>query len=103
MTQLLCQLMLTEQPGETAAIETSAIASVSPFVERSGGHLTDGGATMAEMSHAMREQRATLGGGNSGHLWFREACPTSDAVITLAHVLALLSRSDAPLSEVAAI
>ena len=102
MTQLLCQLMLAEHPGETAAIETSLIHSVYPVVEQSGGKLVNGGATLAEMSHAMREQSASIGGGGSGLLWFREACPTSDAVITLAHVLALLSRSDAPLSEVAA-
>ena len=93
--------MLTEHPGETAAIETSLIQSVYPVVELSGGQLVDGGATMAEMSRAMREQSASIGGGDSGHLWLHEACPTSDAVITLAHVLALLSRSDAPLSEVA--
>ncbi|MBT4865475.1 MAG: hypothetical protein HON53_10190 [Planctomycetaceae bacterium] len=101
MTQLLCQLMLTGHPGETAAIETSLIHSVYPVVEQSGGKLVNGGEMMAEMSHTMRDQNATIGGGDSGYLWFREACPTSDAVITLAHVLGLLSRSDAPLSEVA--
>jgi phosphomannomutase len=101
MTQLLCQLMLSEQPGETVAIETSTIESVQPFIEQSVGTAADAGETMAEMSQNMREQGAIIGGENSGRLWFREACPTSDAVITLAHVLALLSRSDTPLSEIA--
>lgn len=102
ITQQICRLLHAEHPGQIAALEHSAVDVVGPVVEESGGSFVDAGETLACMADAMSDDQALVGGGNSGRLWFREAFPTSDAILTLAHVLALLSRSDAPLSEVAA-
>ncbi len=64
----------------------------------------DGGLnTLASMSQAMREHQASLGWDAQGRFWFREAFPTSDAVLTLAYLLQALSRSDATVSEAVAL
>lgn len=47
----------------------------------------------------MQNKQAVYAGGTSGYHWFRETVPTCDAILTLAHVLAALSFSDAPFSE----
>lgn len=56
----------------------------------------------AAMDRAMRESCATIGGGNSGRIWFGHDPPLPDALETLARLLVILSKSDRPLSEVAA-
>ena len=48
----------------------------------------------------MRTSGALLGGGTSGRIWHREAVPAADALKTLTMLLAILSKSDAPLSQV---
>ena len=49
---------------------------------------------------AMREQSAAFAADGKGRYWFTEAYPTCDALLTLVHLLQVLSRSDLPLSEV---
>ena len=56
------------------------------------------GARRAEMSAAMREHGALLGGGPSGRFWHGETgLPLPDALMTVTRLLMLLSRSDEPL------
>ena len=101
ITQQVCQLVIEEHPGRAVAIESSAFDAVRPAVDQAGGVAFNAGTTISDMDRSMQEQNAVFGGGTSGRLWFHESRPTSDAVLTLAHVLALLSRSDSPLSAVA--
>ncbi len=54
---------------------------------------------LADSYLQMQKAQAVYAGGTSGYHWFRETVPTCDAILTLAHVLAALSFSDAPLSE----
>lgn len=49
---------------------------------------------------AMHKHRAVLAGGGSGRCWFDG--PRADALMALAQILVLLSRSDRPLSQVVA-
>jgi phosphomannomutase len=58
--------------------------------------------TLADVSLAMRENQAAFAGGGSGRYWFREAFPTSDGILTLARLLAALSRGDMQFSHVVA-
>lgn len=48
----------------------------------------------------LRERRSTFAADGAGRYWFAEAYPACDALLTLVHLLQILSRSDAPLSEV---
>jgi phosphomannomutase len=57
---------------------------------------------LGDVSLTMRSHSAICGGGNSGRVWFADAYPICDAVLTLAKVLQALSRSDTPFSEVVA-
>ena len=59
------------------------------------------GARRAEMSAAMRQHGALLGGGPSGRFWHGETgLPLPDALMTVTRLLMLLSRSDEPFSAV---
>jgi phosphomannomutase len=55
--------------------------------------------TLEAMSRAMVAHEARLGLDWRAAFWFDEAGPTSDALITTARVLQLLSQSDHPLSR----
>ncbi len=55
--------------------------------------------SLADCYLQMQKQRAVYAGSRTGYHWFRETVPTCDAILTLAHVLAALSFSDAPFSE----
>lgn len=83
LTQLLANVVFAEHPGRPAL---SDLAAQKPSLEQA--------------SLAMREQKAVFGSDGHGRYWFHESLPTCDAVLTLAHLLRALSRSDAPLSEV---
>jgi phosphomannomutase len=102
ITALIARILLVEHPGSAVALEHGAPAALRGELERLGARLLDGGRTFAQMARAMRSESAVLGGGTSGRVWFRESFPTSDAILTLARVLDVLSRSDAALSSVAA-
>jgi len=52
------------------------------------------------VSRAMSAESALFGAGEAGRFWFRESIPACDAIVTLAHLLKLLSRSDAEFSRV---
>jgi phosphomannomutase len=55
--------------------------------------------TQADLVSQMRRHQAVVGGMFQDRYWFRDAFPTCDAVLTLAHILSALSRSDARFSE----
>lgn len=96
----IAELMQAEHPSEPIVIEESAHSDLAGEIESAGQSCFRGGTTLAEMSTAMREHHALLGGGDSGYFWLRESFPACDAVLTLAQVLSTLSRSDESFSAV---
>jgi phosphomannomutase len=100
VTALLAESLRAERPGEPVVLPTDAPPELAALLERRGIAFRPGGRTLAEMSHAMRTEQAALGGGADGRYWFREPLPTCDAVLTLARLLAALSRNEATLSIV---
>jgi len=93
VTRVLANLIRSQQPDAVLAIESSAMTAFPGAI--------DAGHSLWSMSSAIREQKAALGGGDSGRVWFRESFPTCDAILTVGHVLQALSRSDAEFSQVA--
>jgi len=57
-------------------------------------------ASRAAMFRAMRDSRASLGGGTSGRIWLGGDYPAADALKSILLLLIAMSRSDAPLSQV---
>jgi phosphomannomutase len=55
-----------------------------------------------EITVAMRQDQLSFAADGAGRYWFGEAYPACDALLTMVHLLQALSRSDTPLSEVAA-
>jgi len=100
VTRAIADLMLGEHPGATIVVEESACSETAPEIEALGGTCAAGGATLVEMSQTVRAQNAIFGGGDSGCFWFRESFPACDAVLTLAAMLGVLSRSDETFSSV---
>ena len=49
-------------------------------------------------SQQMSANNALLAGGDQGYYWYNNLFPTADAILTLAHVLQMLSRQVKPLS-----
>ncbi|GAB4138355.1 MAG: hypothetical protein Tsb009_06510 [Planctomycetaceae bacterium] len=55
---------------------------------------------MGAVFHQMEHQNAIFASGRDGRFWFRNPSPNCDAILCLAYVLASLSRSDNPFSQV---
>jgi phosphomannomutase/phosphoglucomutase len=102
VTMLVASLLLAEHRGAAVVLDSESLPALSDEISRCGGQVVDGGTTLADMARAMRADSAVLGGGTTGRLWFREGFPTCDAILTLARMLDVLSRSDAACSEIAA-
>ena len=101
LTGLLAELMLDEHPAAAIVVESAAEDSLRSRIEKAGGTCLASGPAPARMAQSMSDKNAIFGGGDSGRFWFRESFATCDAVLTLAKVLDLLSRSDSSFSEVA--
>ena len=98
VTRLLVTEMLREHPRGPIVLEPGF---EPPLPAAKAAAIRATAPTFAAISTAIREHQSVFAGGSSGRYWFREAFPTSDAVLTLARLLAALSRSDADLSDLA--
>jgi phosphomannomutase len=54
------------------------------------------------MTLALRREQLAFGADGQGRYWFADPYPACDALLTLVHLLQVLSRSDTPFSEVVA-
>lgn len=97
LTAMLAAQSRLDHPNAPVVIESTALDEMKR--KTSSLEILDGGDSAGAMSRRMRESNASFGGGQSHSYWFRESFPACDAVLTLAHVLQGLSRSDAAFSE----
>lgn len=54
--------------------------------------------THESTSTVLHEQNGMMAGGSEGYYWYNDPTPSADAILTLAHLLQLLSRQTKPLS-----
>ncbi len=94
VTRALMRFLRNENPRDAVLVDS---ATMQAFPQAA-----DGGTTLEAMSRTFTDCAAVFAGGDSGRYWFREAYPACDAILTLAHVLQLLSLSDAEFSRVIA-
>ena len=91
-------------PGESkgvVVVEEATSASTVRRLGRQGRRVVACPALRAEIYDACRQSHAILGGGPSGRFWYAlEDHPVADALVSLTLLLARLSRSDRPLSQV---
>ena len=101
LSAMLARQSRIDHPNAPIVSESAALTNLQPIIPSL--EFLDGGNSAGSMSRTMRESNASFGGGQSHFYWFRESFPACDAILTLAHVLQGLSRSDAPFSKAAAI
>lgn len=97
LTAMLARQSRIDHPNAPVVAESAAIDNVQTLI--APNELLDGGDSAGSISRAMRESNASFGGGQSNFYWFRESFPACDAILTLAHVLQGLSRSDESFSR----
>ena len=97
LTAMLARQSRIDHPNASVVAESAAVEGVQSLI--SPNELIDGGDSAGSISRAMRESNASFAGGQSNVYWFRESFPACDAILTLAHVLQGLSRSDEPFSK----
>ncbi len=95
--QMLARFRRLDHPNSAIVTESAALAS---FENLSGASAIDGGSSSGSMARAMLGTPVAFGCGESHRYWWGESYPACDAILTLAHVLQGLSRSDAAFSTV---
>ncbi|MHC4879822.1 MAG: hypothetical protein ACYTGL_25500 [Planctomycetota bacterium] len=95
--QMLARFRRIDHPNSAIITESSAASS---FRDLTGSPAIDGTDSAESMARAMQGTTAAFGCGTSNRFWWGESFPASDAILTLAHVLQGLSRSDATFSNV---
>ncbi len=94
----LASSLIAGNPHATIAVKSADLEDQMRRLK--SGNLIDAGETTGSLAQAMRNSGAVLGIASNDTCWWRESCPTPDAILTLARVLQALSRSDAPFSAV---
>jgi phosphomannomutase len=97
---VLARFVCREHPGAAIALEPATSAQLRVRLAEFDARLAPGEATRERMHERMHASGALLGGGASGRYWYAGPPPLADALFTLSLLLAILSQSDAPLSEV---
>lgn len=98
VSRFLMQALSREQSSRNFLLDQTCQAEWNDVP--AGWNISTHAGTLADSYFQMMQQQAVYAGGQSGYHWFRDAVPTCDAILTLAHILAALSFSDAPFSEV---
>lgn len=98
VSRFLMNALAAEHVGKPFLLETECLERLGDLP--SGWNVAPHFGTLGDAYFQMQAKQAVYAGGLSGYHWFRETVPTCDAILTLAHVLAALSFSDAPFSEV---
>jgi len=94
----LTKYLLSGNPHATICVTSSLFDELKSC--GNNGQFVSAGETIGSLGESMRGRGAVLGIAGTDTYWWRESCPTADAILTLARVLQALSRSDAPFSIV---
>ena len=101
LSLLLALHSLREATDGSIVLEDSTDPQIIDRLRQLGAHVVIGDGHRAAMATAMRQHKAIFGGGPSGRFWHAAlGLPLPDALMTITHLLTLLSRSDEPLSVV---
>jgi phosphomannomutase len=99
MTTLLVSYFLQKHPKSTIVYDLRSSRVVAEEIIRNGGTPRRERVGHAFMKKAMRDSHAVFGGELSGHFYYRDNYYTDSALITLVHILNIVSESKVPLSE----
>jgi phosphomannomutase len=99
ITALMVPHFLEKQPNSTVVYDLRSSRVVVEEIINNGGTPRRERVGHAFMKKAMRDSHAIFGGELSGHFYYRDNYCTDSALITLVHVLNIVSEAEAPISE----
>ncbi|OYO04399.1 phosphohexomutase domain-containing protein [Enemella evansiae] len=99
VTALIACQELRREPGSTIVINTITSRTVAEVVAEEGGETVVSRVGHTYVKAAMAERDAIFGGEHSAHYYFRDFWSADTGMLAGLHVLAMLGRSDEPLSR----
>jgi len=99
MTALMAPYFLKNEPKSTIVYDLRSSLVVIEEVIKNGGTPRRERVGHAFMKKAMRDSHAVFGGEVSGHFYYRDNFYTDSGLITLVHILNIVSEADVPLSK----
>jgi len=99
LTALMAAYFLKQQPKSTIVYDLRSSWVVVEEILKNGGTPRRERVGHAFMKKAMRDSHAIFGGELSGHFYYRDNYCTDSAIITLVHILNIISEAKAPISE----
>ena len=99
MTALMVPYFLKVNPRATVVYDLRSSWAVVEEIIKNGGTPRRERVGHVFMKKAMRDSHAVFGGELSGHFYYRDNYCTDSGLITLVHVLNVVSEADLPISE----
>ncbi len=99
ITALMVPYFLSRKPKATVVYDLRSSRIVAEEIIKYGGTPRRERVGHAYMKKAMRDSHAVFGGELSGHFYYRDNFYTDSALITLVHILNIVSEADKPVSE----
>ncbi len=99
MTALMAPYFLKKQPKSVIVFDLRSSLVVSEEIIKNGGTPRRERVGHSFMKKALRDSHAIFGGELSGHFYYRDNYYADSGMITLTHVLNIVSEANVPVSE----
>jgi phosphomannomutase len=99
MTALMAPYFLEKEPKSTVVYDLRSSRVVTEEIIKCGGTPRRERVGHAFMKKALRDSHAVFGGELSGHFYYRDNYYTDSGMITLVHVINIVSKAKVPISE----
>jgi len=99
ITALLAGHFLPQNPGATVVYDLRSSWAVKEEIVKAGGQPRRERVGHAFMKKALKDTKGVFGGELSGHFYYRDNFFADSGMITLVHLLNVLSAAERPLSE----
>lgn len=96
---LMVPCFLEKEPKSTVVYDLRSSRVLVEEIIKHGGTPRRERVGQAFMKKALRDSHAVFGGGLSGHFYYRDNYCTESALITLVHLVNIVSAANAPISE----
>jgi phosphomannomutase len=100
MTAMMAQYFLKKEPKSTVVYDLRSSRVVAEEIIKHGGTPRRERVGHAYMKKALRDSHAIFGGELSGHFYYRDNFYADSGMITLVHVINIISQADVPISEI---
>jgi len=99
LTALLAGYFLDKNPGATVVYDLRSSWAVKEEIEKHGGQSRRERVGHSFIKKTLKDTHAVFGGELSGHFYYRDNFFADSGMITMVHILNILSATDKPLSE----